>query len=222
MKELQMRPIILFLGVLLVGCLVGNTAHAMQDDVDQALTIFKRFQSIPENAIPPAVMRDAKGLAILTITKVGFIFSGRGGKGVVVARTDKGWSGPSGIAWGGVGVGFQAGAKITEFVIVLNTDKAVDAFAKGGNVTLGGALSIAAGPVGRSAEANVAIQAAMYSYSRSQGIFAGVSLEGTVIGARTEANREYYDKPVKAKEILAGKVKPPAGAQKLLKELSKY
>lgn len=217
-----MRPIILFLEVLLVGCLVGTTAHAMQDDVDQALTILKRFQSIPENAIPPAVMRDAKGLAILTITKVGFIFSGRGGKGVVVARTDKGWSGPSGIGSGGVGVGFQAGAKITEFVIVLNTDKAVDAFAKGGNVTLGGALSIAAGPVGRAAEASVAIQAAMYTYSRSQGIFAGVSLEGTVIGARTEANREYYGKPVKAKEILAGKVKPPAGAQKLLKELSKY
>jgi len=217
-----MRPIILFLEVLLVGLLVGTTAHAMQDDVDQALTILKRFQSIPENAIPPAVMRDAKGLAILTITKVGFIFSGRGGKGIVVARTDKGWSGPSGIGSGGVGVGFQAGAKITEFVIVLNTDKAVDAFAKGGNVTLGGALSIAAGPVGRAAEASVAIQAAMYTYSRSQGIFAGVSLEGTVIGARTEANREYYGKPVKAKEILAGKVKPPAGAQKLLKELSKY
>lgn len=217
-----MKSFIHFFGVLLVVCLVANTAHAMQDDVDQALTIFKRFQKIPENAIPPAVMRDAKGLAILTITKAGFIFSGRGGTGIVVARTGKGWSGPSGIGSGGVGVGFQAGAKVTEFVIVLNTDKAVGAFAKGGNVTLGGALSIAAGPVGRAAEANVALQAAMYSYSRSQGVFGGVSLEGTVIGARTDANKEYYGKPVKAKDILAGKVKPPAGAQELLKELSKY
>ncbi|NIO08902.1 MAG: hypothetical protein GTO40_13160, partial [Deltaproteobacteria bacterium] len=155
-------------------------------------------------------------------TKAGFIFSGRGGTGIVVARTKKGWSGPSGIGSGGVGVGFQAGAQITEFIIVLNTDKAVDAFSKGGNVTLGGALSVAAGPVGRAAEASVAVQAAMYTYSRSQGIFGGISLEGTVIGARTEANKEYYGKAVLAKDILSGKVKPPAGAQELLKYLSKY
>lgn len=194
----------------------------MQDDVDQAVTILERFQKIPEKAIPPAVMRDAKGLAILTITKAGFIFSGRGGKGIVVARTDKGWSGPSGIGTGGIGFGFQAGAEVSEFVIVLNTNEAVNAFSQGGNVTLGGALSVAAGPVGRTAEANVAIQAAMYTYSRSQGVFAGVSLEGTVIGTRNGDNAEYYGKPVTAKDILAGKVKPPAGARKLLRELSKY
>jgi len=217
-----MRPIIIFLGVLLAGCSVATTAHVLQDDVDQTVTILERFQNIPENAIPPAVMRDAKGLAILTITKVGFIFSVRGGKGIVVARTAKGWSGPSGIGSGGVGVGYQAGANVTEFVIVLNTDQAVNAFSQGGNVTLGGALSVAAGPVGRTAEANVAIQAAMYTYSRSQGIFAGVSLEGTVIGTRNGANAGYYGKLVKAKDILAGKVKPPPGAQKLLQELSKY
>ncbi len=62
----------------------------------------------------------------------------------------------------------------------------------------------------------------MYTYSRSQGAFAGVSLEATVIGTRSEANEEYYGKLVKAKDILAGKVKPPAGARKLLQELSKY
>ncbi len=210
---------IVFIFIILVA-LPGHAA--MQDDVDQALTILKRFQSIPEHSIPPSVMKDSRGLAILTITKAGFIFSGRGGTGIVVARTKKGWSGPSGIGSGGVGVGFQAGAQITEFIIVLNTDKAVDAFSKGGNVTLGGALSVAAGPVGRAAEASVAVQAAMYTYSRSQGIFGGISLEGTVIGARTEANKEYYGKAVLAKDILSGKVKPPAGAQELLKYLSKY
>ena len=98
-----MKHIIYFLGILLGMYLITTPAHALQDDVDQALTIIKRFQRIPENAIPPAVMRDARGLAILTITKAGFIFSGRGGTGVVVARTDKGWSGPSGIGSGGSG-----------------------------------------------------------------------------------------------------------------------
>lgn len=158
----------------------------------------------------------------MTVTKAGFIGSGRGGSGIVVARTRKGWSGPSAIGTGGIGVGFQAGVEITEFVIVLNTQEAVDAFSKGGNVTLGGNLSAAAGPVGRTAEGNVALQAAMYTYSISQGLFAGISLEGTVIATRDEANAEYYGKPVAAKDILAGKLKPPAGEQKLLQVLSKY
>jgi SH3 domain-containing YSC84-like protein 1 len=97
------------------------------------------------------VMRAAKGLAILTMTKAGFIGSVRGGTGVVVSRMEKGWSGPSAIGTGGLGVGFQAGAEVFELVIVLNTPAAVEAFAKQGNLTLGGALGVAAGPIGRTA-----------------------------------------------------------------------
>ncbi len=160
-----MRPITFsIVAVLLVVFLNATAAHAStQDDVNQAVTIIQRFQEIPDRAIPDRVLRDAKGLAILTVTKAGFIGSGRGGSGIVVARTGKGWSGPSAIGTGGIGVGFQAGVEITEFVIVLNTQEAVDAFSKGGNVTLGGNLSAAAGPVGRTAEGNVALQAAMYT-----------------------------------------------------------
>lgn len=209
------------LGMLFAACLNIGAANArVQDDVDQAVTIIERFQAIPEKAIPDLVLRNAKGLAILTVTKAGFI--GRGGSGIVVARTGNGWSGPSAIGTGGLGVGFQAGVEITEFVIVLNTQKAVDAFAKEGNVTLGANLSAAVGPVGRTAEANVALQAAMSTYIISQGLFAGVSLEGAVIAARDEANAEYYGKPVNAKDILAGKVRPPAGAGTLLTVLSNY
>jgi lipid-binding SYLF domain-containing protein len=106
--------------------------------------------------------------------------------------------------------------------MILNTPAAVEAFSKQGNVTLGGNLSVSAGPVGRSAEAAVSLQSAIYSYSRSQGFFAGVSLEGTVIGVKDEYNQAYYGKPVTAQEILSGKVQPPAGARNLLQELSKY
>jgi len=208
--------------ILLSAYLPTAAAHAaLQDDVDQAVVIIERFQEIPETAIPMAVMREAKGLAILTITKAGFIISGRGGTGIVVARIEKGWSGPLAIGTGGIGFGFQVGAQVSELVIVLNTPEAVNAFSKGGNVTLGGALSVAAGPVGRDAEASLTLGAAIYTYSRSQGLFAGVSLEGTVIGTRDEANAEYYGKPVEAKDILSGKVEPPAGAKKLLQVLSK-
>ena len=108
-------------------------------------------------------------------------------------------------------------------MIVLNTPDAVVAFAKGGNFTFGGALSLAMGPVGRDLEGSMALGAVMYTYSRSQGFFAGVSMEGTVIGTRDEANAEYYGgKVVTAREILSGSIAPPAGAQKLLKFLSKY
>ncbi|HZA53281.1 MAG TPA: YSC84-related protein [Candidatus Udaeobacter sp.] len=219
----MMRAIIVSsLGMLFAACLnIGAANASVQDDLDQAVTIIERFQAIPEKAIPDSVLRNAKGLAILTVTKAGFIV-GRGGIGIVVARTGNGWSGPSAIGTGGLGVGFQAGVEITEFVIVLNTQEAVDAFAKESNVTLGANLSAAVGPVGRTAEANVALQAAMYTYSISQGLFAGVSLEGAVIATRDEANAEYYGKPVNAKDILAGKVRPPAGARKLLEVLSKY
>ena len=124
--------------------------------------------------------------------------------------------------YGGLGAGFQAGVEITEFVMILNTPDAVVAFSKQANVTLGGNLSISAGPVGRTAEASVALQSAIYSYSRSQGFFAGVSLEGTVIGVKDDYNQAYYGRPITAQEILSGKVQPPAGARNLLQVLSKY
>jgi len=214
--------IFLVFAALLGACsTLAPGRNGMQGDVDQAVAVIDRFEAIPEREIPPTVMRGARGLAILTVTKAGFIGSVRGGTGVVIARLDKGWSGPSAIGTGGLGVGFQAGAEVSELVIVLNTPAAVDAFAKGGNVTLGGALTVAAGPIGRTAEAGIGLQAAMYTYSRSQGLFAGVSLEGTVVGTRDEANAEYYGKPVSAKEILSGNVHVPGGARKLQQVVSR-
>jgi SH3 domain-containing YSC84-like protein 1 len=218
-----MKAIVSLIAIVLAACLVNTAAYAdMQDDVNQAVSILERFQEIPESSIPEVILRDAKGVAILTLTKAGFLLSGRGGTGIVVARTEKGWSGPSAIGAGGMGFGFQAGAQVSELVIVLNTPDAVVAFAKGGNFTLGGALSLATGPVGRDLEGAMTLGAVMYTYSRSQGFFAGVSLEGMVVGTRDEANAEYYGKPVSSREILSGSVAPPAGAQKLLKFLSKY
>ena len=129
------------IAIAICAALLTNSAHAnYQDDVDQAVAIIESFQKIPEKAIPTAVLRNARGLAILTVTKAGFVVSGRGGKGIVIARTGKGWSGPSAIGTGGVGFGFQAGAQVSEIVIILNTPAAVEAFTKDGDVTLGWTL----------------------------------------------------------------------------------
>jgi len=204
--------------VVLLSVSPGYTS--MQDDVDQAATIIERFQAVPEEAIPQAVLRDARGLAIMTVIKAGFGISGRGGTGVVVARTRNGWSGPSAIGTGGAGFGLQIGAQVTEFVMVLNTDAAVQAFSRDVNVTLGADISVAAGPVGRTAEVGITPVAAIYTYSRSQGLFAGISLEGTVIGTRNDANAEYYGRSVTPEEILSGKVPPPPGATRLVQVLT--
>ncbi len=218
-----MKTIILILAAtLFAGCATISPHDAMHQDLDQAVSIIESFEKLPEAAIPPAVMRAARGLAILTVSKAGFIGSVRGGSGIVVERTANGWSGPSAIQTGGLGFGFQIGAQVTEFVIILNTPAAVDAFAKRGNITLGGNMSIAAGPFGRDTEADLSLQAAMYSYSRSQGLFAGLSLEGTGIATRDDVNEGYYGKRVTADEILSGKVQPPPSAGPLLTLLSKY
>ncbi|MEW6272780.1 MAG: lipid-binding SYLF domain-containing protein [Thermodesulfobacteriota bacterium] len=208
----------------LVLALSALPAHAtLEEDVRQATTILERFKDMPEEGIPKAVLRDAKGLAILTVLKAGFVFSGEGGTGIVVARLGKtSWSGPSSIATGGAGFGFQIGASVTEFVMVLNTDEAVKAFSRGGNIKLGVDLSVAAGPVGRDLGAGVMPVAAIYSYSRSQGLFAGVSLEGTVIVTRDGENEEYYGRAVTPDEILTGKVRPPKSANALIRTLESF
>lgn len=199
---------------------VSLTAGTKEDqEVRQAAVIMQRFRSMPEKEIPRHVMRDAKGLAILTVTKGAFIWSGRVGHGVVVAKTKNGWSGPSFIRTGGVGFGPQIGGQVTELVLVLNTPEAVKALSQDANIQLGGALSVAAGPVGRSTEAGVTPMAAVYTYSRNQGLFAGASLEGTVLGTNKKANERYYGAPMSAGTILSGRTRKPASSGPLLGSL---
>jgi SH3 domain-containing YSC84-like protein 1 len=204
------------LSILIICCVSLSAANATdQDVVDRSAVTVREFRHMPEKGIPPRILRRAHGLAIISVVKAGFIFSGRAGEGVVIARTGRGWSGPSFIGTGGAGWGPQIGAEVTDFVIVLNDERAVRAFSKGGNVTLGADASVAAGPVGRAAEADVTPRAAIYTYSKTKGLFIGASLEGAVIGTRTGANQRYYGRPVSAYDILAGRVRAPAGASKL-------
>jgi lipid-binding SYLF domain-containing protein len=195
----------------------------MQGTVEDCAGIIQDFSRISERSIPPRVLRNAQGIAVIRVLKGAFFFSGRIGEGVVIARLPAGgWSGPSAIATGGGGFGFQFGGQVTEFIIILNTRAAVTAFARGGNVEIGGALSVAAGPLGRVAEAGVLPLAAVYTYSRSQGFFAGASLEGTIFIAQSGKNAKYYQQPVTPEEILTGRAAPPPGAGPLMAALDQY
>jgi lipid-binding SYLF domain-containing protein len=214
--------------ILLAFC-APSVAQAAdpQRTVDQANVVLERFRRLrgndSERNIPTKVMKDAQGLAIITVIKGGLIFSGRGGTGIVVARLPNGkWSGPSFVGFGGVGFGLQIGAQVTNFIIVLNTPDAVAAFAKGGNVALGTDLSAAAGPVGRNLSADVMPTAAIYSYSQSQGLFAGMSLEGTVIATQDKKNFSFYGHRYSPSAILDGRAVPPPGAARLLRTLETF
>jgi SH3 domain-containing YSC84-like protein 1 len=202
--------------IVVLLCLVAINARAGdQDVVNRSADTLREFRHMPEKGLPSNIIRHAKGLAIISVVKAGFIFSGKAGEGVVIARTGHGWSGPSFVGTGGAGWGLQIGAEVTDFVIVLNNDAAVRAFSRGGNVNIGGDLSAAAGPVGRDAQAAVMPTAAIYTYSRSKGLFAGASLEGAVVGTRKGANERYYGRPVTAADILNGRVAAPAGSNRL-------
>ncbi|KAK3295160.1 uncharacterized protein B0H64DRAFT_394420 [Chaetomium fimeti] len=179
----------------------------------------------PEKVIPPSVLAGAKGLAILTVIKAGFLGSARFGSGLVVARLPDGsWSAPTAIATGGAGFGGQIGFELTDFVFILNDASAVKTFSQAGSLTLGGNVSIAAGPVGRNAEAAGAASlrsvAGIFSYSKTKGLFAGVSLEGSAIIERKDANAKLYGRPISAKELLSGTERPPPQAAPLLSILN--
>ena len=193
-------------------------------EAEKAAKILHSFVADPDrpesalNSIPKAVLLNARGLAVFQVIKAGFMFSGKAGSGLVIARLPDGsWSAPSCIATGGLGWGLQIGADITDFVIVLNSDDAVRAFSMGGNVTIGGNISAAAGPIGTggSVQATLAHPAPMFSYSKSKGLFAGLSLEGTVLIERKDANRDFYGSPVPARDILGGRVPPPEVASRM-------
>lgn len=210
-----MNQRLLIVSLVLASSICMAAAATEQEVVNQSAAILRGFRSIPETEIPASIMRNAKGLAIMSVVKVGFGVSGKGGQGVVVARTGNGWSGPSFVGTGGAGWGLQIGAQLTEFVFVLNTNRAVRAFSRDGNVTLGVDVSAAAGPVGRDLQVSVTPRAAVYAYSRSKGLFAGASLEGAIIATQKTANARYYGRPVSAAEILSGHATPPPGASRL-------
>jgi len=197
---------------------------SLPGEAEKAAKILETFLANPDhpesalNSIPKAVLQRARGLAIFQVLKAGFVFSGKAGSGLVIARLPDGsWSAPSCIGTAGIGWGLQIGADITDFVVVLNSEEAVKAFSMGGNVTVGGNISASAGPIGTggAVQASLASPAPMFSYSKSKGLFAGLSLEGTALIERKDANKDFYGSPVPARDILGGRVPPPEIASKL-------
>ncbi|KDO21403.1 hypothetical protein SPRG_12410 [Saprolegnia parasitica CBS 223.65] len=184
----------------------------MDDFFDPAIDNDKR--------IPVDLMQGAKGLAFLTVIKAGFIWTGKVGTGLVLARLPDGrWSAPSAIGTIGMGVGFEAGGQIINYMIILNSEAAVKSFMQKGQLSAGANIEFAAGPFGRAAGANANISAQgiapNYTYSHSKGLFGGAGLQGSAIAARSDINKTFYGREISPAEILMGGVDQPAAAAPL-------
>ncbi|CAK48330.1 hypothetical protein CBS115989_6291 [Aspergillus niger] len=202
---------------------------SLRSECDKAAQIINSFTdpdafNSPGRTIPRKVLASAKGLAILTVAKAAFLGSVRLGSGILVARLPDGsWSAPSAIASVGGGFGGQIGVELTDFVFILQSDHAVQTFAKLGSLTLGLNLSLAVGPVGRSGEiASVASTGGVmgiFSFAQTRGLFGGVSAELGMIIENRLVNRKLYGDIVKAQELLSGDIPPPDEANRLMQAL---
>jgi lipid-binding SYLF domain-containing protein len=177
---------------------LSRAGVSQEAKVQAATAVVKEIMEIPECAIPPSLLRGAQGIAIFPdVLKGAFIFGGRLGFGVLLVRNeDRSWGNPVFFSLIGGSFGFQAGVQSTDVILVLNSIRSLDAIC-GGKFTLGADASIAAGPVGRQAEAgtDILLRAEILSYSRNRGLFAGLSLEGAAIQVDYGETGAFYNAP---------------------------
>src|SRR3979411_407104 len=209
---MQLRSsLLLFAGVVLAGACPN--AHAQAREQGRLLTaseVLEEVRGSRDPAMPEPFLRRACGITVIpALTKVAFFAGGRRGHGVLVVRDKQGrFTNPVFITMTGGSFGWQWGVQSTDIVLVFTTPKGVEGI-NGGKVTLGADASVAAGPVGRQAEAatDAAFKAEGYSYSRSRGVFAGLALDGTAITIDDPANAAFYRKPgIASGDIIAGTV----------------
>ena len=218
--------------VLCVGLGLVSSSQAWADNlkddaeviVDKARLVIEDVRTAPDSGAAYDLIRQSAGVVIIPdMFKGGFVVGGSYGKGVVVARKDGKWSGPSFVYIGAGSVGFQIGAQLTDLILVVIGQNTMDSFLRS-SFKLGADAAIAVGPVGAQATAatDILLKGGIYSYSRSKGLFAGVSLEGAGMGTEYDLNRAYYQTTSNPKDILYGQVETPESAQKLFQALSTF
>ncbi|CAI0448167.1 unnamed protein product [Linum tenue] len=195
---------------------------SMENEIYKASNTLRSYCQVaklnPDKSIPQAVLKGARGLAILTVAKAGVVVAYKLGTGLVIARRSDGtWSAPSAICSVGLGWGAQVGGELMDFIIVLRDLKAVKTFSSRMHFSLGAGCSAAAGPIGRVVEADLRAgdrgSGMCYTYSCSKGAFVGVSLEGNVVTTRMDTNLNFYGDPyLTTSDILLGNVDRPKAA----------
>jgi SH3 domain-containing YSC84-like protein 1 len=195
--------------------------------VEEAGKVLSEIQQMPDQSIPDDLLRSCQAIAIFPSTiSAGIGIGGKYGQGIIMVREEKNgkWSPPAIFTIVGGSWGLQIGGQATDFVLLIMNRRSVDGILQG-KFKLGADASVAAGPVGRAAEASTDVQlkGGILSYSRSRGLFIGVKLEGAVITQHWDGDKELYGKSLSANEIMVeNKAKMPDCARTVLKVLEKY
>src|SRR5215831_15316479 len=217
----------LLIVLLGLGLSVTVAAQGKQEDrLREAATVMKDVLDVPDN-IPQNLLDKAECVIVYPgVKKVALGVGGSYGRGAMTCRTGENftgpWSAPTLMALEGGSIGFQLGAEETDFVILVMNDRGATSVLSS-KVKLGADLSVAAGPKGRDAAAatDVVMRAEMLSYSRSRGLFAGVSLEGSTVRPDNDANVLVYGSPIAARDLVKGGVAVPSAAKPLIDLLNK-
>jgi lipid-binding SYLF domain-containing protein len=220
-----MKKILVALVVLLptTAALAGDRA----DDVDRlqsGATVIKEIMSAPDSGVPDEVINSAKCIAVIpSMLKAAFGVGGAYGKGVASCRTDKGWSAPAFFSIKGGSFGFQIGGQAADIVMLIMNDQGMENLLQS-KFKLGADASVAAGPVGRHADASTdwKMRAQVLTYSRARGVFAGISINGAVITQHKEDTRDFYGRMVPFRTILLGNIEAPRDAEVWRDTLRKY
>ena len=195
----------------------------LRDRLNKAGTILDEITSAPDKGVPQEIMAHARCVGVIpTMMKAGFGFGGEYGQGVVTCRTNKGWSAPAFYRLGGGTFGLQIGGQAVDVVMLFMNDSGVESL-MAHKVKLGVDASASAGPVGRTAAAdtNIAMHSEILTYSRSRGLFAGISLKGSWFEQNGGDTRSFYGRDLDFRVILNGSIRPPSGSEQFISAVRK-
>jgi lipid-binding SYLF domain-containing protein len=203
----------------------GNDLKDGTEQAQKAAKVFGEIMGVPDKGIPTDLLNKAECVAVFpTVVKVGFIVGGKAGRGVASCRTRSGWSAPAFLEIKGGSFGLQIGGQATDVVLLFMNTNGLKKLVSN-KVELGADASVAAGPVGREAAASTdaSMNAEILSYSRSKGLFAGISLKGSVISAEKSDMEGTYGKGVTALQVLAaGNSRAPSEVQVFANKLGEF
>jgi lipid-binding SYLF domain-containing protein len=218
-----MKKVMFLLAMLSLGslCWAGSAREDATERLENATNVMHEIMGTPDKGIPEEVLEHAKCVAVVPhMVKGGFIFGGKGGKGVATCRTANGWSAPAFITISGGSWGLQIGVEAVDVVLIIQNEKGMQKLLES-NFQIGGDASAAAGPVGRHAEAGTdwKMDTEILTYSRAKGAFAGLTLEGASLRQDDDSRHAIYGHNVTTRAILLGKVAAPAAAKPFLAEI---
>lgn len=212
------------IATLSLSLIAATGLRADADRINEAAAVLTEMAGSFDSGIPKDLITKAECIVIVPGVKKGAIgFGGQYGRGYMSCRTKGGWSAPSGMRIEGGSVGFQIGGSSTDLILLVMNERGADKLL-GSKFTVGADAAVAAGPLGRSAsaETDATMHAEMLAWSRSRGVFAGVSLKGSTLRTDGDENKQLYGKELGAREIVRGSMKSPAAAAPLMSVLAKY